>query len=124
MKEFEGFSQSSTRPHPLDETFTIEQASEYLKVSSGTVERLIRSGELPACQIGRSYVLMHQYLRSYLIEETARQSMERRKPLMAAEGQLSRRAELDQQVALKSQQTKRGRPRKHSPFYGINSENS
>lgn len=45
---------------------TVAEVAELFRVSSMTVYRLIRSGELPAVRVGRSYRVTQQDLQAYL----------------------------------------------------------
>lgn len=101
---------------------TIEESASYLKTSPETVEKLIRSGELPACRIGKMYVLMLENLYAYLLHKTQLQSSERRNilqredELQAAVQSIERTSELNEPTA-----PRRGRPRKPLPLADDNS---
>jgi excisionase family DNA binding protein len=45
---------------------TVAEVAEMLRVSTMTVYRLIRSGEIPAVRIGRSYRIREPDLESYI----------------------------------------------------------
>lgn len=45
---------------------TVAEVAELFRVSSMTVYRLIRNGELPAVRVGRSYRVREEDLQSYL----------------------------------------------------------
>lgn len=45
---------------------TVAEVADLFRVSSMTVYRLIRSGELPAVRVGRSYRVTQQDLQAYL----------------------------------------------------------
>lgn len=45
---------------------TVAEVADLLRVSSMTVYRLIRNGELPAVRVGRSYRVSEDDLQSYL----------------------------------------------------------
>lgn len=52
-----------------DEVLSVEEVAEYLKVSTQTVRKLIKKGELPYFMVGNSYrVLMNDILK-YLINK-------------------------------------------------------
>lgn len=38
-----------------DEVLTLDEASEFLKLSKSTLYNLARKGEVPACRVGRSW---------------------------------------------------------------------
>jgi excisionase family DNA binding protein len=50
----------------LEACLTIEEVLGYLKVTSRTIYRLIRSGELPAMRVGRQWRLRRQDLDAWL----------------------------------------------------------
>lgn len=49
-----------------DHLLTADEVAEMLRVSTMTVYRLIRRGELPAVRVGRSYRVRQQDLDGYL----------------------------------------------------------
>jgi excisionase family DNA binding protein len=56
-----------TAPRRTDQkTFTVPEVARALSVSSVTVYRLVRSGRLPALQVGRSYRVTQEDLTKYL----------------------------------------------------------
>lgn len=101
---------------------TIEESASYLKTSPETVEKLIRSGELPACRIGKMYVLMLENLYAFLLQKTQLQSSERRNilqrddDLRAAVQSIEQTSELNEPTP-----PRRGRPRKPLPLTDDNS---
>ncbi|HET7037934.1 MAG TPA: helix-turn-helix domain-containing protein [Thermomicrobiaceae bacterium] len=50
----------------MTDIMTPEQVADYLQVSRETVYRLIRSGELAAVRIGRTYRIPHAELQAFL----------------------------------------------------------
>jgi excisionase family DNA binding protein len=58
-----------------DEVLTIAEAAERLKVSTKTIERLLRSGELPAGKIGRQWRIS-----SAILDQLVRGELQRPKP--------------------------------------------
>ena len=52
---------------------SIPDAGTYLGVSSDTVRRLVRAGEIPHARIGNSIRIRHVDLEEYLQEKTTRQ---------------------------------------------------
>ncbi|MDP9021254.1 MAG: helix-turn-helix domain-containing protein [Actinomycetota bacterium] len=50
----------------MDELLTVSEVADLLRVSTMTVYRLIRSGELPAVRVGRNYRVRRGELESYL----------------------------------------------------------
>lgn len=60
------------RAMPRDDHFlTVREVADAMRVSTMTVYRLIRSGELHATRVGRSYRLREAELDSYLGRESA-----------------------------------------------------
>lgn len=57
-----GYAVDMTTPQLL----TVAEVAELFRVSSMTVYRLIRNGELPAVRVGRSYRVSEEDLQSYL----------------------------------------------------------
>ncbi|MBW3562364.1 MAG: helix-turn-helix domain-containing protein [Actinobacteria bacterium] len=53
----------------MDQLLTVAEVAELLRVSTMTVYRLIRSGELPAVRVGRNYRVRRGDLDSYLQEQ-------------------------------------------------------
>ncbi len=49
--------------------FTIPQAAAYSALSPWTIERLIRSGKLPAIKLSRHYVILRETLDEFLSAE-------------------------------------------------------
>ncbi|MBW3576840.1 MAG: helix-turn-helix domain-containing protein [Actinobacteria bacterium] len=50
----------------MDELLTVAEVADLLRVSTMTVYRLIRSGELPAVRVGRNYRVRRDELETYL----------------------------------------------------------
>ena len=56
---------------PTDETFlTVQEVAELMRVSTMTVYRLIKAGDLRAARIGRSLRLRASEIQAYLERET------------------------------------------------------
>lgn len=53
----------------MDQLLTVAEVAELLRVSTMTVYRLIRSGELPAVRVGRNYRVRQRDLDGYLQEQ-------------------------------------------------------
>lgn len=53
----------------MDELLTVAEVADLLRVSTMTVYRLIRSGELPAVRVGRNYRVRRRDLDSYLEQQ-------------------------------------------------------
>ena len=53
----------------MDQLLTVAEVADLLRVSTMTVYRLIRSGELPAVRVGRNYRVRRRDLDSYLQEQ-------------------------------------------------------
>lgn len=53
----------------MRELLTVAEVAEMLRVSTMTVYRLIRTGEMPAVRVGRSYRVRHDDLERYLEEQ-------------------------------------------------------
>ncbi len=53
----------------MDELLTVAEVAEMLRVSTMTVYRLIRTGELPAVRVGRNYRVRRADLDTYLHEQ-------------------------------------------------------
>lgn len=53
----------------MDQLLTVAEVAELLRVSTMTVYRLIRSGELPAVRVGRNYRVRRGDLDGYLQEQ-------------------------------------------------------
>lgn len=62
-----GITQRYTRV--MDQLLTVAEVADLLRVSTMTVYRLIRSGELPAVRVGRNYRVRRRDLDSYLQEQ-------------------------------------------------------
>ncbi len=60
-----------------EKTFDLAEAAEYLKVHPETVRELVVAGELPAAQVGRSYVMMGSDLTDYLRRQVRAQTQAR-----------------------------------------------
>lgn len=56
----------------MRDLLTVAEVAEMLRVSTMTVYRLIRTGQLPAVRVGRSYRVRRGDLESYLEEQTVR----------------------------------------------------
>ena len=52
----------------MDELYTVEQAAEYLKVSTKTVRRLIKANKLLASKVGGSWRIKKIDIENYLNE--------------------------------------------------------
>lgn len=52
-----------------DQLWTAAEVAERLRVSTMTIYRLIRSGELPAVRIGRNYRVRQEDLEAYLEDQ-------------------------------------------------------
>jgi excisionase family DNA binding protein len=64
---------SATEEGPVVGTLmTVAEVGSVLRVSNMTVYRLIRSGELPALRIGKSFRIQQRDLASYLAEGAVR----------------------------------------------------
>lgn len=53
----------------MDELLTVAEVADLLRVSTMTVYRLIRGGELPAVRVGRNYRVRRGDLDSYLEQQ-------------------------------------------------------
>ena len=53
----------------MEQLLTVAEVADLLRVSTMTVYRLIRSGELPAVRVGRNYRVRRGDLDSYLQEQ-------------------------------------------------------
>jgi excisionase family DNA binding protein len=51
---------------PLKTTYTVPEAATYLSVSQRTVRRLIATGQLEVCRIGRRVVITRQALKRFI----------------------------------------------------------
>jgi excisionase family DNA binding protein len=52
---------------PKDDRFlTVQEVAELMRVSTMTVYRLIKAGELPAARVGRSFRLRESEVETYL----------------------------------------------------------
>ena len=49
--------------------YTTAEAGELLSVSSRTVRRLVNSGELPVCRIGRAVRILHTSLTEFIEDQ-------------------------------------------------------
>ncbi len=58
--------ESTTQPESVDEVMTTEEAASFLKVSTKTVLRQARAGELPAAKVGRSWRFRRSQLLLFL----------------------------------------------------------
>lgn len=56
---------------PTDQFLTVQEVAELMRVSTMTVYRLIKAGDLPAARVGRSYRLRQAQVESYLERGTA-----------------------------------------------------
>jgi len=61
----------------LYQTWGVERAAEYLRVHVDTLYEMARSGEVPACKVGRSWVFVPRLLAEYV--EKKCQSLESRR---------------------------------------------
>lgn len=53
----------------MDELLTVAEVAETLRVSTMTVYRLVRSGEIPAVRVGRNYRIRRSDLDAYLEQQ-------------------------------------------------------
>ncbi|MGH3440630.1 MAG: helix-turn-helix domain-containing protein [Nitriliruptorales bacterium] len=53
----------------MDELLTVAEVAELLRVSTMTVYRLIRTGDLPAVRVGRNYRVRRPDLEAYLEQQ-------------------------------------------------------
>lgn len=53
----------------MDELLTVAEVADMLRVSTMTVYRLIRTGEIPAVRVGRNYRVRRADLEQYLAEQ-------------------------------------------------------
>jgi excisionase family DNA binding protein len=53
----------------MDELLTVAEVADMLRVSTMTVYRLIRTGELPAVRVGRNYRVRRGDLAAYLDQQ-------------------------------------------------------
>lgn len=60
-----------------DHTVDIQHAAGLMNVGHNEVRNLIKSGELPAAQIGSGYVMMKKHVIDIVEREIARQTAER-----------------------------------------------
>ena len=51
---------------PTERFLTVQEVAELMRVSTMTVYRLIKAGDLPAARVGRSYRLREGAVESYL----------------------------------------------------------
>ena len=56
---------------PTERFLTVQEVAELMRVSTMTVYRLIKAGELPAARVGRSYRLRDHEVDAYLDRSTA-----------------------------------------------------
>lgn len=49
-----------------DQLHTVAEVADHMRVSNMTVYRLIKSGEMPAVRVGKSYRIRRRDLQSYL----------------------------------------------------------
>jgi excisionase family DNA binding protein len=100
----------------MKETFTREEAAEYLITELNTLDAMIEAGELPAGRIGKAYVLHLDDLRDFLRREIVRQTAERAElARKVASGAMPR----SERPRVKSAgAVTRGRPRGEKPDLG------
>jgi excisionase family DNA binding protein len=64
---------TGTGEGPLADTLmTVAEVADVLRVSNMTVYRLIRSGELPALRVGKSFRIQRRDLSAYLADGVVR----------------------------------------------------
>ena len=51
-----------------DEFYSIKEVAQFMKLADSTIRRMIKSGELPAKQIGRKYRIKRSTLEKFLAE--------------------------------------------------------
>ncbi len=56
----------ASEPHPFGRFLTVAEVARSLRVSTMTVYRIIKAGELPAVRVGRGYRIRPDDLRRYL----------------------------------------------------------
>lgn len=59
-------------------TFTIEQAADFLMVSTDTLGDMAANGIVPAAKIGRSWIFTDEHLENYVRDEVVKQTSLRR----------------------------------------------
>ena len=60
----------ATVPAVDDQLLTVAEVADRLRVSTMTIYRLIRAGDLPAVRVGRSYRVFESALSDYLLSQT------------------------------------------------------
>jgi excisionase family DNA binding protein len=55
--------------HARARFFTVAEVAEHLRVSSMTVYRLVKAGDLPAVRVGKSYRVREDDLDAYLAKQ-------------------------------------------------------
>ncbi len=53
---------------PDEKYYTLQEVAELLKVTEKTIRNLIKSGQLPASQVGNRYRIAHSDLQTYLLK--------------------------------------------------------
>lgn len=111
-------------------TFNIEQAAEFLNISTDTMKDLAGSGVVPGAKIGKAWVFADELLEEYLREEIRQQTAERRGLVNAEPTKIptaytktvrrGRQARIPPPLrplpeALKTEPPKRGRPARKPP---------
>jgi excisionase family DNA binding protein len=61
------------------DTMNLDQAADYLKISTDTMRDLADSGTIPGAKVGKQWVFRTPDLDAYLVAEVALQTEERRK---------------------------------------------
>ena len=59
-------------------TFCIEEAADFLRVSTDTLGDMAATGVVPAAKIGRSWIFTDEHLESYVRDEVVKQTSLRR----------------------------------------------
>jgi len=67
----------------MKQTYTHDEAAQYLGVSARSLDDLIHSGELPGAKISQCWVFRHEDLDSYLSEQVRIQTEKRREAFRA-----------------------------------------
>ena len=58
-------------------TLTLQTASDLMNIHTKTALGLIARGELPACKVGRAYVILYKDVMTYIERLVVRQTAER-----------------------------------------------
>ena len=59
---------------PEERYMTVGEVAEQLRVTGQTIQRLIRSGDLPAVRVGKLYRIAESEFRAYLARSSAKVS--------------------------------------------------